>query len=388
MTTIIKAADAAHFLGLVPHLLGFHPTRSIVLIPFAGTGSLGAMRMDLDPHDRGAGPDASTPMALVETPSDAVDRIASTAIGMVCRVRAADGVAVIIYTDETIAGGDLPREQIARALARRADACGLELRDALCVAGNGWASFLDPDRPDDGHPLGMLQGGDRAESLLPVGPGDQHDGATLPEIEPERLADVSAALEALAAAVDADPATIIDSHLDPRALDTLVRLDDIPELLEEMLEWDAPTAPPFDAALAVVCLSRPAVRDIALLQWSGAMQDGDAALDAQLRWESGEPYPEEIGRRLWGDGPSPEPGRLAAALRIAQTCAALTDGARRAAVLGLCAWLAWAQGRSTVAAEFATRAQQIDADAGLAEIVLAFVNTAHLPEWAFDRAAA
>jgi len=385
MTTIIKAADAAQFLGLVPHLLGFRATRSIVLVPFAGSRSLGAMRIDLEPQQSGPG---SAPAVLVEAPSDTIDRIAATAIGMVCRIAEADAVAIVVYTDEPITGGDLPREQIARALARRADACGIELRDALCVAGNGWASFLDPERPDGGHPLHLLRGDEAAARLLPLGAGDQHTGAELPAVDPTRRADVAQALEALTAAVDGAPSALVDAHLDPRALQTLARLDDVPELLEDLLVQDVASASPFDAALAVLCLSRPSLRDVALLQWSGSMRDGDAALDAQLRWEGGAPYPEEVGARLWGDGSCPDPDRLARGLVVARECAALASGARRATVLGLCAWLAWAQGRSTVASAYATQACEIDAEAGLAEIVLAFVNTTHLPDWAFHRAAA
>ena len=47
MTTIVKAANAAQFLSLVPKMLGYRPTRSVVLIPFAGARSIGAMRFDL-----------------------------------------------------------------------------------------------------------------------------------------------------------------------------------------------------------------------------------------------------------------------------------------------------------------------------------------------------
>ena len=47
MTTIVKAANAAQFLSLVPKMLGYRPTRSLVLIPFAGSRSIGAMRFDL-----------------------------------------------------------------------------------------------------------------------------------------------------------------------------------------------------------------------------------------------------------------------------------------------------------------------------------------------------
>ena len=78
---VIKASNASDFLGLVPALLGFTPTRSIVAIPFEGNRTLGAARFDLNPaHD----------------PSE----IASTTVGIICRVEAADGLAVVVYTDD------------------------------------------------------------------------------------------------------------------------------------------------------------------------------------------------------------------------------------------------------------------------------------------------
>ena len=49
---VIKASNASDFLGLVPALLGFTPTRSIVAIPFEGNRTIGAARFDLNPdHD-------------------------------------------------------------------------------------------------------------------------------------------------------------------------------------------------------------------------------------------------------------------------------------------------------------------------------------------------
>src|SRR6188768_2730126 len=104
MTTIVKAANAAEFLTLVPRLLGFHATRSLVLVPFSGTRTLGAMRVDL--------PDGST--------GADVDCAASTLIGMVCKVSAADAVALVAYTDRRFGHDGIPHALLARALHERA----------------------------------------------------------------------------------------------------------------------------------------------------------------------------------------------------------------------------------------------------------------------------
>jgi Domain of unknown function (DUF4192) len=127
MTTIVKAAGAAEFLSLVPRMLGYVPSLSLVMIPFAGSRSIGAMRFDLPEGD-----------------PDAVDRVAATVIGMVCRLADADAVAAIVYTDAGFADAEgMPHAELFDAIERRAHACGLRLTDALCVGADGWGSLLD-----------------------------------------------------------------------------------------------------------------------------------------------------------------------------------------------------------------------------------------------------
>ena len=100
MTTIVKAANAAEFLTLITRLLGFHATRSLVLVPFSGKRTLGAMRVDL--------PD--------ESPGADVDCAASTLIGMVCKVAAADAVAVVAYSDRRFADAGIPHTELVGAV--------------------------------------------------------------------------------------------------------------------------------------------------------------------------------------------------------------------------------------------------------------------------------
>jgi hypothetical protein len=119
------------------------------------------------------------------------------------------------------------------------------------------------------------------------------------------------------------------------------------------------------------------------MQWCGDLRDGEAALQAQLRWQDGEPYPVELGMRMWGEGPTPDAERLDAALELVRQAAARVRPAARAGALATCAWLSWAMGRSTHAEQYARAACAIEPEHGLAEIVLSFVAVGHLPEWAF-----
>jgi hypothetical protein len=417
--TIVKAADAAQLLSFVPRMLGFRPTRSLVVIPFGGTRSLGAMRFDLPPEDAAS-----------------IDSVASTVVGLVCRVAGADAIAAIVYTDDGFAGERMPHRALLDALALRADACGLRVSDLLCVAADAWASALDVDAPAGGRGLDELELVDSRLADLPLPDGDQASGADLPRPEPGRRERVARAFHELGraltqlcgpegpestaegapdaeGAVDAAPedppapahAPTTDlgpvpapvggaaaetdppapERVDPRALAAACRLDDLPDLFEAVLHESSEALDAYDHAVLAWCLARPSLRDIALVQWSGNLAQGDEALAAQLRWESGDEYPPHLAMRMWGDGEAPSPARLGAALQLVRAVAASAPREAQPGALAMCAWLAWALGRSTHAGEYAQRACEIDPDHGLAQIVLSFVRAGHLPDWAFRR---
>jgi hypothetical protein len=107
---------------------------------------------------------------------------------------------------------------------------------------------------------------------------------------------------------------------------------------------------------------------------------------AQLRWEAGEEYPGHLAMRMWGEGEVPDIARLTAALELAREAAAAAPRVAQPGALSLCAWLAWALGRSTHAAAYAQQACEIEPEHGLSQIVLSFVQAGHLPDWAFRRA--
>jgi len=403
MTTIIKAAGPAEFLSLVPRMLGYVPARSLVLIPFAGSRSLGAMRFDL-PYGE----------------PDEIDRVAATVIGMACRLPEADAVAAIAYADERFAENEgMPQRGLVDALARRADACGLHLTDALCVAVDGWGSYLDPRCPQDGRPLSDLAPGSATVAGLPDPDGDQASGAMLPDVEPAQTELVALAHDAFARAVsvlcgteetrpaarrghgapadreaasaDRSDAAVAASdpddtgRVDPRALAAVCALDDLPTLFERALTWRPDRLEPYDAAMLIWCLARPSLRDIALVQWSGTLAAGDEAFDAQLRWEDGEEYPAHLAMQLWGEGDRPDADRLEHALLLVRHVAANAPRDLRPGALAMCAWLSWALGRSTHAEVYALEACAIEPEHGLSEIVLSFVHAGHLPDWAFRR---
>lgn len=373
MTTIIKAATAADFLALVPHLAGYTPTNSIALIPFRGSRTIGVMRFDLPPADAG----------------DELDRIAATLIGMVCKLADADGVTPVVLTDQQFrAEDDIIHGELVRSIIRRAAACGLHVGDALCLAADGWGSYLDPECPPEGRPRSELP----AELAVPEPrdvSGDQAAGVELPHADLAEKERVGGALLAIDAAVQivcgesGGGAGMAD--LDPRAIAAVCSLDDIPLLFEDALRWDVDELAPYDAGTLMWCLARPSLRDVALSQWAGDIVAGDDALEAQRRWEDGEDYPDDLALVMFGDGPRPDPERLQKALALTRRLAAAAPRDAAAAMLATSGWLAWALGRSTYAHWHTSRALEIDPDHGLAGIVDSFIGAGHLPEWAFER---
>ncbi len=382
MSLTVKAADAAQFLSLIPRLLGCTPTRSLVIVPMCRGRSLGAMRLDLPPDD-------------------IADVVAAQAIGMLCRIDEADALLAVVYTDAAIAGSrGLPGEALLAAIDEKADACGLRLVDALTVASDGWGSHRDPGRPLAGRPLTELRvrGDDRAaleEAGVDASPtGDQSSGAALPRVGQEARRAVALAGRSLASALEVicgiPSVSRADPRIDPAALEAACELDDLPSLFEAALEWGTGDHgagdlgdQPMRAAMLGWCLARPSLRDVALVQWASDQSGGDVAMEAQRRWEDGEEYPADLASFMWGEGPRPVAARLETALALVRTVAALVPKAQRPGPLAVCAWLSWALGRSSHAERYAGMALSIDRRHGLADIVRSFVQSGHLPDWAF-----
>ncbi len=376
MTETIRATTAADFLGLVPHLAGYNPSDSLVLVPFRGSRTVGLMRLDLPKPDADA------------------DGFASTVIGMVCRIPEADGVAVVTYTSESW-HADVHRDLFV-ALAYRADECGIRLVDALCVAADGWSNALDHDATP--HPLSTIS--TDLTSVAPPAAGDQSSGVLLERASERMIARVAAALTSLDDALRAVSGEG-DGHrggvggIDPRALRAIEALDQPDDVWEAALGWSLGSEPDhlpgsafgdaFPTAMLLWVLARPGLRDVVLAQWCHGADAGSRALVDQLRWESGEPFPSGP-LFLAGEGPRPDPDRLLRARRVTVRLAALSTGRHRAAALAVAAWLSWALGLGTHAEAYAREALVEQPGHGLADIVRELSARGHLPEWSFHPA--
>lgn len=343
----------------------------MVLLPFCGSRTSGAMRLDLP------------------RPGLAPEAYADALVGLATRVSGTDAVAAVVYTEEaavpTRDGLVLPFAVEVDELLGCAEDAGLRIVDALCVTPGGWASYLvdDPElHPVDGVPA--------VPEVPGVGDvsGDQGSGAELPTAD---LADkelVGRALLRLTAALDPEAPEDAEGPADPQTLAAVAMLDDMPAFFELLIDARG-KLPPFACAALLWCLQRPAYRDVALLQWASDHPTGEEALDAQLAFAgSGRAIPAYIGEVFLGQGPVPDADRLQLALEVVRTAAAQAPRTARVAPLTAAGWLSWALGRSTHAASYLEAARAIDPGYGLAALLTTMIDAAVLPEWTFRRAAA
>ncbi|MGP6170553.1 DUF4192 family protein [Microbacterium sp. A204] len=367
MTTVLKAADSAEFLGLVPALAGFTPRQSIMLVPFASSRARGAMRIDL-------------PRDAVE-----VEEFVDAAVGLVSQVSKTDAVAVVIYTDEppqyTRDGMVLPHTVVVEDLLAVAMDSGLRIVAALCVMASGWSSYLD-DEPALGS-LDDIPGAPPVPGIADVS-GDQADGAELPQVDLAEKERVGRALHDLTEVLDHERAPR-SARENPQAINASLLLDDLPLFFETVLERPE-NLPPFASAALLWCMNRPTFRDAALVQWATDLPTGVGILDAQLAFtHHGTAVPPELGQIFIGQGDAPDADRLRLALTLARNVAARAPRAYRAAPLTVAAWLSWALGRSTHAAHYLEAASEIDPEYSLAQLLSTLISAAVLPEWTFRR---
>ena len=332
MSIRAKVADAGEFLALIPALLGYHPIDSVVVVLFDGKLSRGAMRFDM-PFDRGT-----------------AAQLADVATGLVCKVSGATGLALVVYGDPDLA------EHIWSDLGPRAESAGLRVVDALVVNDGRWA------RIGTGGELAELAAVPEPFSGM-VNDGDQFSGAELP------MADATLATE-VARGIEND-----SRDLSP---------DEMLALFERAVDARADGLTTTDWTNLAWCLARPALRDVALMQWTGDQKAGSTALEAQLAWEQGSEYPSSLARVMWGEGLRPNPHRLERALAVCIGGAVHAPVDKRPGALAAAAWLSWSLGHSTHADKHAQQAQSIDPEHGLAQIVRTMVAAGRLPEWAFE----
>ncbi|WP_156760789.1 DUF4192 family protein [Microbacterium karelineae] len=360
----IRAASSVHLLALLPHVVGYTPRESLLLVPLVGGATCGALRIDLP------------------RPGE-VEQVAATAIGHVLRLPDVEAVVAVVYTDGPVRDGTgVVHEDLVAAVADRADACGLRVVDELCVGSDGWAPYAtgdvgalsdiaaadpEPDRPvaraqDDGIALPPAEDGDRkcvarhlgALAALPQDAFRRHTGGARPAASDREI-------DAELAAFDDDPYAYFAAPAEEAGKTSAAR-----------------------AAAWMWILRSPALRDVVLTLWAGTVDEATRACAWQRQWLDGEADQPDFPVRLAGEGPRPRLDRLRRAREFVRELAARAPRTHVGVCLAVCAWLSWATGNATHAAAYAARAIEVDPAGTLPRLIAGMTNEGILPAWAYD----
>jgi hypothetical protein len=394
MTTIIRARAAHDFLALVPTLVGYLPSRSLLCVAFDGNRTAGVLRHDL--------------------PRDAAARevIVTAVVGTLCRMPHVDAVVPVVYTDAAFAGGGLPEAELLAAVARRAEQAGFLVRDALCVAADGWGSLLDDDLPAGGRELDLVERSAvvRHPETLRDPAGSAAELVRIPTPDPVRSAEIAEILATLRASGIAGPDAageeVVGTPTDALAALDLAIGDALDPFVAaerlasgragesaEMLAWlvHLATCPPFRDALMLQVAFGPVVGELALDcadrdaelrtgsdAW-GHPSPGDAEPDGRM--ESTEEF---LSRLLLGMVETrPDVGRIERAIETLALAATNAPAPERAGVLCVTAWLAWALGRGSAGGALVDLALAADPGHTMAALLRRFFGSGALPDWAF-----
>ncbi|MBM7504302.1 DUF4192 family protein [Agromyces aurantiacus] len=389
MTTIIRAHAAHDFLALVPTLVGYQPSRSLLCVAFEGNRTAGVLRHDL--------------------PTDAPGReaVVAAVVGTLCRMSRADAVVPIVYADAAFADHGMPERELLADVVRRAEDAGFLVRDALCVAADGWGSLLDDALPPGGralalieestvarHPEALRDPADSPAALVRIPPADPALAARIADVlaslrpaapEPHEGDDgggeAAPSMEALAAL---DP--VIGDALDPFVAAELLARGDAGRR-PEMLAWLVHLAacPPFRDALMLQVAFGAVVGELAFEAGGRAVDRGTGAGETEPTDEEGaETTDEFLARLLMGRAEArPDVGRVERAIETLAVAVANAPDPDRAGALCVLGWLAWAVGRGSSAGALIERALHADPRHTMAGLLHAYVGSGALPDWAF-----
>ena len=362
--TLITVRTSAEVLAVAPYMLGYQPKQSVVFVLFDGKRTCGALRLDL--------PTDASPVTF--------KRFANFALGTVAKIHGVEALAPMIFTEERF-GDDsrIPHTELMDVLRRRIGQMGYELRDALCLAGDGWASYLAPKVPPGGQPLDELS--DAVATFLPDMPRDQvaHDqtvGSVRVPLNPARAAKTARriqSLEKLAVdATDEGVKVLLSRHRSPLFIEWVLGWSD-----EDMDDR---------AWLALLRFQNPPLRDQAMLQWAFGSEFGERLFAAtESAGDDFRNLSPELGDRMMGKGPRPDLERAARGIHLLREMLPFATNDLRPAPLCMLAWLSWAIGRTTHAVEYINQALAINPDYGMATLLASLLDAGLLPEWAFER---
>jgi len=361
---VIKVRTSAEVLAVAPYMLGYEPKQSVVFVLFDGQRTCGALRLDL--------PTDASPVTF--------KRFANFALGTVAKIHGVEALAPMIFTEALFDGSSaIPHTELMDVLRRRIRQMGYELRDALCLAGDGWASYLARSVPPGGQPLNQLE--EAVATFLPHIPEapiepNQTSGSLRVPLDHSKAARVLLRLDRFEELLDL---------VDDETVMKFIGREQSPAFVEWVLGWNGNDLDE-RGWYALFRFQNPPLRDQTMLQWAFGSEFGERLFAATE--SAGSDFRElspELGDRMMGKGPRPDLERVERGIHLLRELLAAATNDLRPAPLCMLAWLSWAIGRTTHAVEYINQALDIDPDYGMATLLASLLDAGILPEWAFDR---
>jgi len=366
MSTIVKAQTPADLLAFAPHLLGYTPTKSVVLMLFDGNRTCGALRLDL-PADSSA---------------QGLKQFANVALGTITRVPDVRSIVPVIFTDHEFGDDSLiPHTDLFDVLARRSRHMGFPFKEALCLAADGWGSYFDRVTPRGGRPLSEVRESDvtdRVPEDARAVAGDQNADSQPIPVDEEAAARATKRVQNLGK-------TLQRSATRPTSSPSLNLLADVPWFAEWVLAWTDEELT-LHGPLLLFALQGPPMRDHTMLQWATSREIGELLFD-EVEGAQGDPFVIDpmLGDLMLGIGPRPDLERVRKGITLLRKLLAMAESRYRPAPLCMLAWLSWATGRTSHAAGYIEQARTIDPAYSMAELLEQIISSGMLPQWAFDK---
>jgi hypothetical protein len=271
----------------------------------------------------------------------------------------------------------------------RAHTAGFDVKEALCIASDGWGSYFDHVDGAPPRPLALIDDSpvhdDSLISRLDLStPGER---AELPPDDEARRTATAAALDRWRSALAGGGGPPLPNG----ASGGTIVLDDWSNpvgLAEVALSLDPDELDPSDAAVIVLATQNPCNRDVLLFDWAWNAEIGRATHRLNLRFQRGERTSESDPCALGLAGmnmPVPDPARMRRAIALLRRLTADAPTRDRPPLFTMLAWLHWALGSGSTAGLFIEAARGIDWSYGLAELLDTMLADGMLPEWVFDR---
>jgi len=361
----LSVTNAEGVISLVPHMLGFHPRDSLVVLIMRDCALEATLRVDLPTPD--VAPATSR-------------RLARHVVDYMRAVPEADGACLVLYSEPGAHPGEgLPYQDFIEVVATQLQRSGYRIADAWVVGSERWWSYFCSESaccPPGGRPLESVALSEANLGMVVRG------SSPLAELWDGNTSTEWPGVEAVRAVVEAQAAAGSGWRDTIRGLERwCLALDQDPEDLLHRLR-----ANPADTGALLAALQVQIVRDALPFAAGASTEEARNALVGQLRHAGSAAQLRELGEFMLGTSDrAPHWTTLERLWTVGRGVLPAARGTDRCALLCILAWIEWAKGHSSGAHALITTCRTEDPHYRLASLLDAFLARGRLPRWATKR---